>query len=157
MTSGEPAARSDGYPTGYPKVYWIGLVVGWLVIAVGIRGLLVNAGARMATDPPGWAALVLKSNLAHDFVLLPVVFLGGLLVARTVPGPVRAPVQAGLVCTGFAVLYAFPFVRGYGRKPDNPSILPQDYGRGLLIVLAFIWSVTAALCVWQWRHRLHQR
>ncbi|MGH9165786.1 MAG: hypothetical protein ACRDZW_09780 [Acidimicrobiales bacterium] len=141
----------EGYPEGYPKLYWIGLVLGWLVIGVGLRGLVVNADSQMATDPPGWAALVLKSNLAHDLILLPVVFLVGYMVARVVPDRVRAPIQAGLISTGFVVLYAFPFVRGYGRKADNPSILPQDYGRGLLLVLGFILVVTAAWCVWSWR------
>jgi len=141
----------DGYPTAYPKLFWVGLFVGWVVIAVGVRGLLVNEDSPMPTDPPGWALLLLKSNLVHDFVLVPAVLLVGAAVARVVPTEVRAPIQAGLIATGVIVLFAFPFVRGYGVKRDNPTVLPQNYGRGLLIVLGVVWAVTAALAVWQWQ------
>jgi hypothetical protein len=142
---------AEGYPTERPKVFWLGLFVGWVVMAVGIRGLLVNEDSPMGTDPPGWALLMVKSNLVHDFVLVPAVLLVGVVVARVVPARVRAPIQAGLIATGVIVLFAFPFVRGYGVKPDNPTVLPQNYGRGLLIVLGVVWAVTAALAVWQWQ------
>lgn len=141
----------DEYPTGYPKLFWVGLLVGWVVMAVAVRGLLVNTDARMGTDPPGWALLLVKSNLIHDLVLVPAVLLVGVVVARVVPARVRAAVQAGLIATGVIVLFAFPFVRGYGVKPDNPTVLPQDYGRGLLVVLAAVWAVTAALAARQWQ------
>ena len=44
----------------------------------------------MATDPPGWALLLLQSNVAHDFVLVVSSF-----VARVVPAPIRAPSRLG--------------------------------------------------------------
>lgn len=38
--------------------------------------------------------------------------------------------------------------------PTNPTILPRDYTRGLLIVLAVVWVVTAAMAaVVSWRER----
>ncbi|MDQ3384929.1 MAG: hypothetical protein M3503_02785 [Actinomycetota bacterium] len=144
----------DEYPSGYPRAFWAGLLVGWAVIAIGIRGLLVNEDARMGTNPGGWVVLLVQSNLAHDLVLVPAVLLVGVLVARFVPAGVRAPVQGGLIVTGVIVLFAFPFVRGYGIKPDNPTILPQDYGRGLLIVLGVVWAVTAAVTIG--RRRSHR-
>ena len=81
-------------------------------------------------------------------MLVPFVLVVGSFVARVVPAPIRAPIQAGLICSGVVVLFAFPFVQRYGA---NPSILPQDYGRGLLTVLTAVWIVTAALVVWSWR------
>ncbi len=105
----------------------------------------------MATDPPGWALLLLQSNVAHDFVLVPFVLVVGSFVARVVPAPLRAPIQAGLIGSGVVVLFAFPFVQRYGANGGNPSILPQDYGRGLLTVLAAVWIVTAALVAWSWQ------
>ena len=132
-------------------MFWAALVVGWGVIPVGVRGLLVNADPPMATDPPGWALLLLQSNVAHDFVLVPFVLVVSSFVARVVPAPIRAPIQAGLICSGVVVLFAFPFVQRYGANGGNPSILPQDYGRGLLTVLTAVWIVTAALVVWSWR------
>ena len=41
----------------------------------------------------------------------------------------------------------WPFVRRYGEVPTNPSALPNDYTRGLLIVLAAVWLVAVALLV----------
>ena len=143
----------EGYPTKLPKLFWAGLVVGWVVIAIGIRGLLVNEDARMGTNPPGWLVLMVQSNLAHDAVLVPAVLLVGVGVARFVPPAVRAPVQGGLIATGVIVLFTFPFVRGYGIKPDNPTVLPQDYGRGLLLVLGAVWLVTAAITLGRLRLR----
>lgn len=127
------------YPDSYPKSYWVGLVVGWLVIAVGLRGLVTNADSPMATNPPGWALLLVQSNLAHDFVLLPIVFLVGRIVARCTPRAIRTPVQVGLICSGAVLLFAYPFVRGFGVKASNPTILPQDEARGLLVVLTVVW------------------
>ncbi|MEO7555300.1 MAG: hypothetical protein ABIV94_01680 [Acidimicrobiales bacterium] len=133
------------YPEGYPKLFWVGLVIGWIVIGFGVVGLFANADATMNTNPSGWATLLVKANVVHDFVLLPFVFGVGYVVARVVPARVRAPVQAGLICSGAVTLFAYPFVRGYGRNESNPTILPQNYGRGLLIVLAVVWIVVAGL------------
>ncbi|MDQ3106589.1 MAG: hypothetical protein M3Q68_02145 [Actinomycetota bacterium] len=135
------------YSDSYPKGYWVGLVVGWFVIAVGLRGLLINADSPMATNPPGWALLLVQSNLAHDFVLLPIVFLVGRIVARVTPRAIRAPVQVGLICSGAVLLFAYPFVRGFGVKPSNPTILPQDEAQGLLVVLAAVWVGIAVATV----------
>lgn len=144
MSAPEKAAPTE-YPEGYPKSFWVGLVIGWVVIGFGLVGLFANAHAAMGTNPSGWATLLLKANLVHDFVLLPIIFGIGFVVARVVPARVRAPVQAGLICSGTVTLFAYPFVRGYGRNESNPTILPQDYGRGLLIVLAVVWIVVAGL------------
>lgn len=155
----ELTARSDdGYPSGYPKVFWFALFAGWVVIGVGLRGLLVNSDSPMATDPPGWVSLMVKSNLGHDFVLVPLVLGVGTVVARWVPACVRSAVQFGLILTGTVLLYAFPFFRGYGRAPGNPSILPQDYARGTFVVLGFVWAVTAVIAAWSlWRSRRPSR
>jgi hypothetical protein len=47
-------------------------------------------------------------------------------------------------------LVALPFVLAPGRDPANPSFLPRDYGRNLLLVdaaillVAVLWAVLAA-------------
>ncbi len=146
---GDDGRVEPTYPTRYPKVFWVGLALGWPLMAVGLGGLLVNRESPMPTNPPGWATTLLLSNLVHDFVLLPVVFLVGRLVAHAVPARVRSLVQGGLICTGIVSLFAFPFVRDYGRQPDNPTILPQNALRGWVLVLAMVWATTAAVGVVQ--------
>ena len=145
------------YPDTYPKAFWVGLVVGWFVIAVGIRGLVINANSPMATNPPGWALLLVQSNLLHDFVLLPIVFLVGRIVIRVAPRTLRAPVQVGLICSGSVLLFAYPFVRGFGVKASNPTILPQDEARGLLVVLAAVWVGIALATVASRRIKTRER
>jgi len=38
-----------------------------------------------------------------------------------------------------------PFVAGWGRLPDNPSLLPSNYALGLMAILIVVWIVTGAL------------
>jgi hypothetical protein len=41
-------------------------------------------------------------------------------------------------------LVTFPTVRGYGRAADNPSLLPGNYGRSLVLVIALVWLAAFA-------------
>ncbi len=118
-------ARSLGYGLG-----------GGLVVA-GIVGLV--ADARL-TDPLGWALWFGGLIVAHDGVLVPLVLLAGVAVGRLrEPSPVRA----GLTVAAVLSLVALPMVAGIGRRADNSSLLPLDYGRNLLVVLGLIALVTA--------------
>ncbi|MGH9189000.1 MAG: hypothetical protein ACRD0Q_03045 [Acidimicrobiales bacterium] len=124
------------------RTFWVSAAAGWALMAFGVRGLLDQ---HLATNPTGFGRLLVGTALVHDLLVAPLVFGAGLLVGRLVPAPVRSVVQGGLICSGLVTLYAFPFVRGYGRAPTNPSALPGNYGRGLAVILLAIWVVTAAL------------
>ncbi|MEV7806914.1 hypothetical protein AB0O28_28580 [Microbispora sp. NPDC088329] len=118
-------ARSLGYGLG-----------GGLVVA-GIAGLVVDA---RLTDPLGWALWFGGLIVAHDGVLVPLVLLTGVATGRLrEPSPVRA----GLTVAAVLSFLALPMVAGIGRRADNPSLLPLDYGRNLLVVLGLIALVTA--------------
>jgi hypothetical protein len=43
---------------------------------------------------------------------------------------------------GLVTLATLPTVLALGRRADNPSILPLEYGRNLLIVLALVGLIT---------------
>lgn len=88
----------------------------------------------------GFLLLIL---VLDDGLLLPVSLAGGALVHRFVPPRLRAIVQAALIVTASVTLVALPLVLGYGRTADNPSALPLDYGRGLLLTLVVIWAAAA--------------
>ena len=128
--------------------FWLGLAVGWPVMGFGLAGLL---GEAADTHPGDLARWFLSGAVVHDGLAAPVVCGIGWLLARGVPRAVRAPVAAGLVVSGVVVLYSWPFLRGYGLRPDNPSALPLDYGAGLAVVLASVWVVCGALAVRGWR------
>ncbi|HEY3240152.1 MAG TPA: hypothetical protein VGL92_11345 [Acidimicrobiia bacterium] len=128
--------------------FWTGLVVGWATMGFGLAGLL---GDSADTHPGDLARWFLGGAVAHDALAAPVVCGAGWLLARAVPRAVRAPVAGGMVVTGAVVLYAWPFLRGYGLRPDNPSALPLDYAAGLTTVLAAVWVVCGALAWRCWR------
>jgi hypothetical protein len=54
------------------------------------------------------------------------------------------PVRLGLATTGLLTLYAWPLVRGYGRAASNPTALPLDYSRNLVVSLIVTWTAVAA-------------
>ncbi|MEU8194456.1 hypothetical protein AB0C10_11825 [Microbispora amethystogenes] len=120
-----------------PRLLGYGLG-GGLVVA-GLAGLVVDA---RLTDPLGWALWFGGLIVAHDGVLVPLVLLTGVAVGR-----MREPstVRAGLIVAAVLSLIALPMVTGFGRRADNPSLLPLDYGRNLLVVLSLVALVTALI------------
>lgn len=121
--------------------FWVAVAVGWAIVAFAVRGLLGEPA--WAGNPGGFARVFLGGAILHDLVFVPAVGLVGVVVARLVPGRVRAPVQAGLIASGVVVAFAWPYVRGYGSTGANPSVLPLDYGTNLAIVLGLIWTAVA--------------
>lgn len=107
---------------------------GAALIGVGAVGLVADSAE---TVPVRWAVWLVGAAVLHDLLFVPAVLAVGALTAF-VPLPYRRPVQAGLAVAGVIALIAFPLVRGFGRRGDNPSVLPQDYGANLLLVLAVI-------------------
>jgi hypothetical protein len=156
VTEDGRAANADagGYPRGYPKVFWPALAVGLAIIAVGVRGLLLNADSQMATKPVGWLVLFVSGNLVHDFVLVPVVLVVGAVVSRLPSaGAIRRPLQFALICSAMTLLFVYPFARGYGRNPASPSVLPQDYVQGTAVVIAFVWAAALLWSLWLFQRR----
>jgi hypothetical protein len=46
-----------------------------------------------------------------------------------------------MIVSGVLVLASYPALRGFGRLPDNPSLLPRNYTAGLTWAL-LVWAVT---------------
>lgn len=116
-------------PSRWPVV--LGVLVGSGLATVGVVSALEESKPVLLA---GW---VVGLAVAHDLVVAPVVLGVGRLVRRW------PSVAVGLLLSGVVVLFAFPFVRGYGRRADDPSALPRDYRAGLLVVLAVIWAAVA--------------
>lgn len=145
-----PPATNDGHDRP-GRLFWLGVVAGWALIAVGVWGL-VSDGAR--TRPQEALGFVLGAALVHDLVLAPAVVVAGWALSRVVRGRARGPVQAGVVVSSMVVLFSVPFVRGWGRVATNPSILPRDYGAGLAVVLGAVWvAVALTLVIGRWSPR----
>ncbi|MFZ6002888.1 MAG: hypothetical protein ACOYXM_03050 [Actinomycetota bacterium] len=121
---------------------WIGLLLGLPVIAWGIRGALIE-GAR--THPAELARWIVGAALVHDLVLLPAVLAVAVGVRRITPERAWPFVRWALATSGCVALVAWPFIRGYGRRSSNPSLLPRDYAGGVAIALLLVWVVAASL------------
>jgi len=153
VTTAKPPAHDPGTDTASPKttggpLFWVGVVIGWTIIILGIRGLLHN---HVATNPSVVGRYIIEAALVLDLVVAPIACAAGLLVARLFKPPFRAIVGGGLVASAVITIYSYPFVRGFGRSPNLPSALSANYGRGLLIVLVGIWVLVAGLCAWTLR------
>jgi hypothetical protein len=117
-------------------------------MAYGIVGVI---GAARRTMPRELALFVVGGAVVHDAIVAPITILvGGGIVRWAVPPRWRARVATMLVMAAPIALFAFPLVRGYGRNPGDPSVLPGNYGQGLVIVFALIVSVVAVAGI-PWR------
>ena len=125
-------------------LFWISAAAGWGVIGFGLRGILQHS---VDTRPADLARFVVGGAILHDLLVAPLVILLGVLVARAVPGRSRAVVQAALVVSGLIALFSYPLVRAYGLAANNPTSLPHNYARNLLVVLGVVWAVAAAAVV----------
>ena len=128
--------------------FWAGMAVGWPVMGFGLAGLLAEAADTRPGDLARW---FISGAVVHDGLVAPVVCGAGWLLARAVPRALRGPVASGLVVSAVVVLYSWPFLRGYGRRPSNPSALPLDYAAGVAAVLAAVWVVCAVMMLRCWR------
>ncbi len=113
---------------------WPLYAVGTAMIGFGLWGQVYGAD----TKPVRVAVLVVVAALAHDLVLAPVVLLLGLVARRLVPGGVRPTLQGAALVAFCLLLVALPGIGRYGARSGNPSILPRDYGQGLLLALAVV-------------------
>lgn len=119
--------------------------VGTALLAFGLRGIARNVNGW--THPTYWAPALVLFALAHDLVLVPLVFAVAVPLGRLVRGTVRPYLAAGLALSGVTLALAWPGLRGYGRLPDNPSVLPLDYAAGLRTTLLILWLVLLAAFV----------
>jgi hypothetical protein len=116
-----------------------------LVAAGGLVMLYAGAGALLDDDVRQVGVLLFLAGVlvAHDAVLLPLVIGAGALAGRYLPVTARTAVRVAGFVTVILLVVAIPLVLGLGRRPDDPSALPRDYGAGLAAVLILVW--TAAL------------
>lgn len=129
---------------GFTKGQLVGLALGLPLLAYGVRGVLVDA---RRTHPGELARWLVGSAILHDVVLVPVVLLASVLVVRLAPAWARVPALWALATSAMLALYAWPFLRGYGRNPSVPSLLARDYVAGLaayvaaVVVIALAWAL----------------
>jgi len=121
-----------------------GLVLGVPVVAYALRGALVDAHL---THPAELARWIVGLAVLHDLVLVPVVLALGAALRCHVPALTWHPIRVALLTSAVLIAVGWPFVRGYGRDPNIPSLLPRDYRAGLLAAVALVWLAAAVWIV----------
>lgn len=134
MTGSEvtPSDRSRGV------AFWAAVAGGWAMIAFGVRGLVGDG-----VDLIGFARWFVGIAVLHDAFVAPLVFGVAWLVGRVLPRTSVIPVRVGLATSALLIVYAWPLVRGWGRTASNPTALPLDYRRNLVLSLAAVWTGVA--------------
>jgi hypothetical protein len=127
-------------PSG--RLFWLAVAVGWAVMGFGFAGALTEANRSHPRSLAIWMAGCL---IAHDFVLAPIVFAVGKALRRVTSGLGRSLVQACLFLSGVIFLVSIPVLGRFGERPDNPTLMPRNYGIGLVVALVTVWLATTAV------------
>lgn len=116
--------------------FWLGAVVGYPLIAVGVWGVLKDSAV---TAPGNFALWFIGGNIVHDALLAPAVVILSFAL-RLVASPRNlGRVQWALALTGIVTLFALIPLLGLGKTRLEPTVQPLNYGLGFVIVVAAIW------------------
>jgi len=127
--------------TKHGPAFWIALVAGWVCIAAGIRGVLIDAAM---TRPRLFLRWFAGPAIVHDALFAPAAVVLAWLVDRWLPRRFGTPLKVGTGLSVVLVLFSWPLVRGYGKRRNLPSALPLDYGHNVVWGLVAIWVVMLA-------------
>ncbi|TWD84538.1 hypothetical protein FB561_5730 [Kribbella amoyensis] len=84
--------------------------------------------------------------IADDFVLVPLIVIGGWVLTHRLHGAVVRPVGVTLLYAGITTLMAIPLLLRQGEGA-NPTILPRDYLRDWLLLEAALVAAGAIAVV----------
>jgi hypothetical protein len=116
------------------------VLAGCAVMAYGGWGLFLSHQVGHSANLILWLA---ASLFTHDAVIAPAAFALCWASTRLLPARAR-PWAAGVLLSGGAVLMiGLPALVWAGRDP-NPTVLPLDYGRNILLVLLLVTGVAIA-------------
>ncbi len=148
-TTTDSVSLDEERPGGW--AFWIGAALGWVVMAFGVAGALE---AARRTHPVELSLYFVGGALAHDLLLAPVVLGVGFVLARLGRGLPRQLAAMAAIVVGTVAVFAYPFVRGFGKRPGNPSALPGDYAAGLATLAV---GVVGAAVLWWLVARVRRR
>lgn len=117
--------------------FWWTLPIGLVFVAIGMHGIYQQ---HDATPPAEVARWFVGAGILHDALLAPLFVLVGFATTRF-PTAARTPVRLALAASALLTSLAWPLVQGWGRRDANPSALPLDYSRNLVVSIAAIWLV----------------
>jgi hypothetical protein len=145
MTDGHTRGAKGHAPTVW---FWLGMAAGWSVMAYGAWGFISDVGRPRQT-----AWWVIGTAVAHDALFAPAVALVGIALVAVLPRWARGPIGCALAASVVVLAFSYPLIRHFGRRTDNPSILPLDYPRNVAIVVSLIWVIALLVLARGFRRR----
>ena len=145
-TDAPDAAARAGQAIRYGRITL--LAVGVALLAWGTYILFDTVKLPRIT---GLAIWIVAAIVLHDAILAPILFGAGLLLRRaghTMPGTVIAVVQGTLVVGSMVSLIVVPILVAQNFTPNNPSVLPLNYGLNLGIFWLVLVLAGSGLSVW---------
>jgi hypothetical protein len=135
----------------------------WRVV-LALPGLAALAyAATLPWNVPDDAALpsvltwLAGGVVLHDGVLAPIVIGLGVVGARWLPAPWRAPAVVGLLSWGSLTLLAIPVLTGNGVDRTNETLQHRPYVTSWWIVSAAIVALVVAAGWWRRHAAVHRQ
>ncbi|MDH6235979.1 hypothetical protein [Cryobacterium sp. CG_9.6] len=130
-----------------------GIRLGLIVLGVGLLawGCYVLFDTVRVNRISGVALWIVAAIILHDAILAPIVFMAGVLLRRAgqrVGGTVIMVVQGFIVVGSIMSLIVVPAMVALNYKPDNPTVLPLNYGLNLAIFWLVLVIIAAGLAAW---------
>jgi hypothetical protein len=124
------------------------LLLGAVGVAMGLFGLL-----RFLQHQPsaivGGTLWLAGGVVAHDALLAPLTLLATAVGVRLVPRRLRVRVVVALVVIVTVTISAVPVLGGWGRRPDNPTLLDRHYVAGWVVLVVAVVLASAVGPVWR--------
>ena len=119
-------------------------------MVLGVAGILLGLFGigRLVSQVPvssliGLAVWLVAALVIHDGIASPLVIALGALLAR-VPPRGRRFLQAALIAGAMITVIAVPMIARQGSQPVSKSILNQNFGGNLTLLLGLVAAVTLA-------------
>jgi hypothetical protein len=115
--------------------------VGILVVLYGITNLFIHIPIQTLVLVAIWLVAAL---IIHDLILAPAVVGVGWLLRRFVPDRARRYLQVGLIISSIVTVLAIPMIYRRGSQPPEKTLLIQNYGANLALLLGIVAGITLA-------------
>ena len=130
-------------------------VKAWRIVlaSLGVSAVVFGTGRadhrRSGRRPAALVVWLAAAVIIHDALWSPGLLGVGALLSR-VPARGRRYLQGGLVVGAALTVLAVPMIYLHGRQPPSKSILLQDVGANLALLLGIIAAVSGAAYVVRW-------
>ncbi|MBB5642109.1 hypothetical protein [Cryobacterium roopkundense] len=130
-----------------------GIRLGLILLGAALLawGAYVMFDTVRATRIPGVALWIIAAIILHDAILAPIVFMLGTLISRAghrFGGTVVVVIEGFVVVGSIMALIVVPAMIATNFRPDNPTVLPLNYGVNLAVFFVVLAVLAAGLAVW---------